>query len=123
MVTKNLSRAFVVVMFFTASLVNAGTVAAFGPADYRRATEKPEIITQTFNVSRPGADYRLRIVNGGSSGSFEKVTSAVITINGAAIFVQSNFTGQAPVTMEKPVTLTAANVETWRNRLEAVLKM
>lgn len=98
-----------ILFLLMATLAQAGTFTVFGPADYRRATAAPVTTRQTFTVTNPALDYHLRIVNGGAAGAFERVTSAVITVNGLTIITPDDFNDTAPVTIERPVTLSASN--------------
>ena len=61
----------------TAGFGRAG-ITVFGPKDYVRSTGQPETVSDTFTVSNPG-NALLHITNGGASGQYEKVSSAVIT--------------------------------------------
>ena len=87
----------------------AGTFAVFGPRDYRRATGSPQTIRDTFTIQQAAVPYKLRIINGGAAGTFGKVTSAIVKINGIEIFGTKDFKSSGPVILEKAVTLTPSN--------------
>lgn len=89
-------------------LASAGTFQAFGPENVTRATGKPVPATKNFTVLNPNTSYTIRINNGGVSGEFTKVSSAVITLNGAQI-VKPNEFNQTVTVIEKPVTLSTSN--------------
>lgn len=89
-------------------LASAGTFQAFGPENVTRATGKPVPVTKNFTVLNPNTSYTIRINNGGVSGEFAKVSSAVILLNGAQIVSSKEFS-QTVTVIEKPITLTNSN--------------
>ena len=93
----------------TTGVVGAA-VAVFGPTDYVRVTGKPETITDTFTVANPGP-AQLHITNGGASGQYERVSSAVITLNGQTILSPDDFDQQAAM-IDLVVQLQAVNTLT-----------
>ncbi|PYS04484.1 MAG: hypothetical protein DMG16_02540 [Acidobacteria bacterium] len=78
----------------------AGTFVTFGPARYVRDKGKPDPVTQTFSILDPNTTYTLQIDSTG-------VSSAVIRLNGAYVFRESNF--KKRVRLTKAVTLVARN--------------
>ena len=78
----------------------AGTFVTFGPARYVRDKGKPGPVTQTFSILDPNTTYTLQIDSTG-------VSSAVIRLNGAYVFRESNFKHRVRLT--KAVTLVARN--------------
>jgi RHS repeat-associated protein len=88
----------------------ASVISAFGPKDYVRSTGQPETVTDTFTTSNPGAAL-LHITNGGATGQYELVSSAVITLNGVIVVSPGEFSQQIGL-IEKIVPLAAANTIT-----------
>jgi hypothetical protein len=84
----------------------AATYPAFGPERFVRTTGGPTVITRTFSALDPGAVYTLQIVNG--AGNTERLSSAVITLNGVVIAGPSDFNQHVEL-FEKPVRLAALN--------------
>src|SRR5437763_1243158 len=71
----------------TATQQPAGATV-FGPKNYVRSTGKPFVVTDAFTVGRPVV-YTLRIDNGGVRGEFERVSSAVVTLNSVVVVAPS----------------------------------
>src|SRR5262249_27038876 len=69
----------------------ANTFIAFGPKTYRYAPGKPAPQSTSFTVLNPATTYTLRIHNGGLSNEFNRVSSAVITLNGVEIAKPNDF--------------------------------
>jgi len=70
----------------------AGTFRAFGPKDYISTTGKPTTAMENFSVLDPNTSYTLHIYNGGKSNQFKgKVSSAVISLNGAEVVSPNEF--------------------------------
>jgi hypothetical protein len=88
----------------------ADTFVAYGPENYIRAKGKPTGVATRFTaaITDTDIDYMLRINNGGQSGEFKKVSSAVIALNGVEIAGTSEFNQNVTV-IEKAVTLAADN--------------
>jgi hypothetical protein len=63
---------------------SAAAMAVFGPKDYVRSTGQPVTVSDTFSIANPGTAL-LHITNGGASGQYERVSSAVITLNGVTV--------------------------------------
>jgi len=101
----------IVTVFFTfpASTVFPGNFVGFGPQNYTRGTGSPVAVTNAFTVLNPNTSYTLKINNGGLvDGEFEKVSSAVISLNGVQIVGPNEF-NQNVTLIEKPITLAASN--------------
>src|SRR5206468_6881253 len=79
----------------------AGTFVAFGPVQYVRDNGKPGAVNQTFAILDPTTTYTLRIDS-------NKVSSALVTLNGGTIFKESDFNANVSL-LTKPVTLRATN--------------
>ena len=71
--------AIAIALLLVAALARAGTYPVFGPRNFVRTTSGPAAVTETFTVAHPQGTYLLRVANG---GAVEKVTSAIIKING-----------------------------------------
>jgi hypothetical protein len=92
-----------------------GKYAAAQPFDFcrtfYRGSGKP--VTDRANIAIPqslvGKPFRLVIVNGGSSGEELRVSAATISLNGATIANQSNFSQQSS-SVSVPVSLQQTNV-------------
>lgn len=89
---------------------SAAAIAAFGPKDYVRSTAKPVTVSDAFSVATPGTAM-LHITNGGAFGQYERVSSAVITLNGVTVVSPSEFSQQVGL-IDKLVPLAALNTLT-----------
>jgi hypothetical protein len=87
------------------------TLVAFGPENFVRSKGKPVTERRHFSLPNPGADYTLRIDNGGVNSEFRRVSSAVITLNGVEV-VRPNDFNQNVAVIETSVTLLTENVLT-----------
>ena len=88
---------------------DVGTFVAFGPEDYIRSTKKPVFATDSFSVLNPHTSYTLHVYNGGQNNqSTDRVSSAVIKLNGAEVVSPSEFSQQVSH-IEKPITLLKDN--------------
>lgn len=94
--------------FFVGVAPAAGSGLVFGPKNYVRSRGAPVVVTDTFDVTTPGA-FALRIDNGGANGQFGRVSSAVITLNGLVVVGPSDFNQQVAV-IQRTVALQAHNV-------------
>jgi hypothetical protein len=101
--------AALVVMYVSGS--SEGTFSAFGPKDFVRTAGKPVAVTMSFTALHPTLSYTLHIDNGGTQGTFARVSSAVVTLNGIEIAGPSDFSQNVRV-IEKPVKLAATNTLT-----------
>ncbi len=86
----------------------ASSFSAFGPEDFVRSTGAPVQETRTFTVTNPGLPYILRLYNGGQQGQYCPVSSALVIVNGQAIFTPNNFNPHVTL-LEAPVVLSASN--------------
>lgn len=75
---------------------NAGTFSAFDSKSFVRGSGKPVIETASFTIKDSNTTYSLKIYNGGTNSEYERVSSAVIKLNGSTIFEESDFNQQAP---------------------------
>lgn len=89
------------VLALFAPFSHASTVTVFGPETFERGKGKPVTETRSFAVSNPRADALLRI-------EVNRVSSAVITINGVQVFGPSDF-NQNVTFLESAVALLAEN--------------
>jgi RHS repeat-associated protein len=83
----------VVLSILGAAFAYGGTFTSFGPRLYERGTAAPAPVANSFTVPNPATSYTLKIYNGGRAGirTGERVSSAVITLNGASIVTPQNF--------------------------------
>jgi hypothetical protein len=111
---KRTFRALLLAFVFVPALCNrsfAQTTAntpVFGPQTYTRTTGAPNEYTTTFTAP-PWivSPYNLHIVNGDASGN-NRVSSAVISLNGVQIAGQSDF-NENIATIDRNVTLQSTN--------------
>lgn len=83
----------------------AGTTTVFGPHKYVRTTGKPNVYTSTFSASaRKG---NIVIFNGKQEGK-NRISSAVITVNGIKVVTPSDFNTNVYL-LEKPIDLKENN--------------
>src|SRR2546421_530929 len=59
-----------------------GMYVFYGPEDFVREAGAPVTVSRAFSVQNTGADYFIRVYNGGRAQQFYKVTSAVVRLNG-----------------------------------------
>src|SRR5437660_12896173 len=87
-VHKFLSSSKGIVLFclllISSSLVQPSPFIAFGPKTYTRDTGKPAAITDVFSASNTATTYEIDVDSDG-------VASAVITLNGTPVWVESDF--------------------------------
>ena len=74
-------------------------LSVFGPKIYIRETQKPQVVTDTFNVADPSGTFTLIVMNGRNGQN--RVSSAIIRINGKQILGPSDFNQQVDVTSSK----------------------
>jgi len=93
-----------------ATLGLGATFTSYGPRVYERGTGSPAPVVTSFSIPNPSTSYYLRIYNGGRSGvrTGDRVNSAVITLNGAAIVGPQNF-NQKVSEVSFPVKLASSN--------------
>jgi hypothetical protein len=91
-------------------LAYGGTFTVWGPQVYQRSTAAPVPVVSSFSISNPSASYTLKIYNGGRSGlqTGERVSSAVISLNGAVLVGPQNF-NQKITEIGFPVKLLPSN--------------
>src|SRR6185369_7423002 len=109
MTQRSKHAAVVAALLFTAAAARAGTYPVYGPRNFVRDISQPAVVTEAFTVAAPQRPYLLRIVNGGANGALEKVTSAIIKVNGQEIAGTNDFNAKTPPALDKPVTLSATN--------------
>lgn len=64
----------------------AGTFKVFGPETFQRQKGKPNKESRPFSVINPNTKYLIKVYNGGLGNSeYEKVSSAVLVINGIVV--------------------------------------
>ena len=88
---------------------SGSAIAIFGPKDYLRAHGKPAVVTETFTLTDLLTHVTLRIDNGGRTGQYARVSSAVVTLNGVVVVAPHDFNPHVAV-IEKAITLTRENV-------------
>jgi RHS repeat-associated protein len=86
----------------------SGAVTVFGPRTYTRSAGRPVVVTDRFDVARPGA-YTLVIDNGGAHRQLLPVTSAVVALDGRIVVDQDDLRRLLPV-VRRRVVLAARNV-------------
>jgi hypothetical protein len=83
--------------------------SVFGPNDYARVAKHQGTEKEHFSVLDPGASYTLHVYNGGKNGQFEeKVSSAVIRLNGRSIVTPREFERHVSH-IERPIRLLSSN--------------
>ena len=82
------------------------TPPVFGPVDLLRKSGAPQQFKWTFNTA-PGP-ARVCLFNGGSSGQYERVSSASVKLNGVDVFTQSAFNQNVP-TLSQSVSVLSEN--------------
>src|SRR5262249_38325168 len=96
-------RAAAIMLFLVLlpSVSHAGDFVVFGPQQYVRRTGTPTPITNTFRAPDVLTTLTMRIDS-------DRVSSAVVTLNGVEIFSSSDFNAGVQL-LTKPVTLLANN--------------
>lgn len=108
--TTLLKAIFVSLICFGGALpANAQTPPVFGPDVFTRHSGAPETVTRSFAVQDPTAAYTLVIQNG--DGGTERVSSAIVTLNGTEVGAPNEFT-QNTARIIKSVTLNQTNTLT-----------
>src|SRR3972149_1469062 len=95
-------------LFIFHSLTYAGTFTAFEPKTFVRGSGTPVAETTSFSIKNPNTTYPMHIYNGGYDSEYSSVSSAVITLNGTAIFTTSDF-NQKVAHLQKEITLSIYN--------------
>ena len=84
-------------------------ILVFGPQDYVRHPGAPVLITTNFSAQSPPASaYTLHIANGGARGQYDRVASAVVTLNGEVVAAPQDFSQRVAV-IDKSVRLLDQN--------------
>ena len=83
--------AAVLVLAWVGHAAEAGTFVLAGPETYQRGAGAPTLATLTFAVRDPGSSYVLVIDNGAGGGPSERVTSAILTLNGRVVVGPNRF--------------------------------
>lgn len=86
----------------------AGTFTAFGPKTFTRGSGSPVAETASFNIKNPTTTYTLKGYNGGINSEYSKVSSALISLSGTAIYGPSDFNQQVS-TLQKQVNVSQSN--------------
>ena len=81
-------------------------VVLLGPAQYNKTTGEPNIYTDTFPAIE--GDGKLTVINGDETGE-HRISSAIITVNGAQLFDTNDLNQQVDI-LEAPVNLTEDNL-------------
>ncbi|MGD2091337.1 MAG: Ig-like domain-containing protein, partial [Candidatus Aminicenantes bacterium] len=109
---KTIQRVLTVLVLFIGIGITslfAADVTFFGPKQYSRNKGKPVTETDTFicppNYTGPG--FKLRLINGDSRGD-NRVSSAVVKINGVEVMGPSDFNRKVGL-IERIIDLTANN--------------
>ena len=92
---------FALLLLCAAGSAFAGTFNAFGPQTFTRNSSTPATQTLTFDVADITARYDLKIETG-------TVSSAVVSLNGGAIFTPNDFKNKVTV-LQETVTLAGHN--------------
>jgi hypothetical protein len=106
---RPISLFLVLLVLAIAVNASAGTYTVFGPNSYARTTSSPDTVTATFAVNNPAGTYTLRLLDGDSEQQLTRVSSATVIINGTTVISPNDFNGTTPNTIERAVTLAAAN--------------
>ena len=86
-------------------LALASEFSAFGPKTYERTPGKPTTVVDTFKVNAKSKDYQLVVTNGGGQSEFDRVSSALILVDGQQIFGPADFNqGVASLTYKLELT-------------------
>jgi hypothetical protein len=91
--------------FFTANSAFGSELSVFSKT-YIRETAKPYVVTDTFTVADPTAKFTLIVMNGKNGQN--RVSSAIIRINGKQVLGPSDFNQQVDV-LKKTLTLKSNN--------------
>lgn len=83
-----------------------GQTTVFGPEFYTRSTGKPQKIIKSFSVQNLNQEFTLSVQNG--EGKRERVSSAVIEINGVKVVGPEEFNKQVSM-ITKPINLKQQN--------------
>ncbi len=93
----------------TIGLASAAEVPVFGPEDFERESGRPVTELRSFTVPDPSGTFILRIHNGGvSSKPKDRVTAAIVRINGDPVALPRDFKRHIEI-IEEQVLLRASN--------------
>ena len=93
----------------TPAVAFAGSYRAFGPEHYQ-VIGVPTPVTRTFAVQSPGSEFQIRIWNGGDNQQFQRVTSAIVVLNGVVVIRSADFaSGGNPAIIVRPVAVQQGN--------------
>jgi hypothetical protein len=81
---------------------------AFGPEDFVRSTGKPRAVVRLFAVANPTGPWVLCIANGGQHNQYDRVSSAVVSLNAVTV-VGPNAFNQNVQQITQAVTLQTIN--------------
>src|SRR5215470_304499 len=97
-------------LFLSVPFAHTSTFTAYGPRLFERSTGAPSPITSSFPISNPSTSYTLKIYNGGRADirTGDRVSSAIITLNGAVIAGPQNFNEKVGE-IDIPVKLLTSN--------------
>jgi hypothetical protein len=96
-------------LLIAVTAAHAAPFTVLAPRNFVRTNGAPQTESASFTASNTAIPYTLRLRNGGAANQFSPVTSAVVALNGVQIFGPSDFNGQTPATVDRPVTLAATN--------------
>ncbi len=88
--------------FFIANSAFGSELSVFSKT-YIRETGKPYVVTDTFTVADPTAKFTLIVING--KNDIDRVSSAIIRINGKQVLGPSDFNQQVDVLRKNTVNL------------------
>src|SRR2546425_12353639 len=97
-----LKFALFLIVFGIATGASAQNFTARAPEDFVRDSGQPTVVTRPFTVTVPSANYTLVIYNGGSNNQYDRVSSGIVTLNGAQVVGPSDFNQQVSI-IQKPV--------------------
>ena len=73
-------------------LAVSGIFTSYGPQTYQRSSGSPAPVVTAFTIPNPSTSYTLKIYNGGrGTQTGERVSSAVISVNGVVIVGPQHF--------------------------------
>src|SRR6266850_2168678 len=102
---------FILLFLIGPNIVSAGTFDVRVGEDFVRRTGEPVTKTRSFAVQQSTATYMIRVWNGGRTGQYDRVSSAIITLNGVDVFRPSDFNQQVAL-LERSVPLVINNTFT-----------
>lgn len=94
-------------LFALSASLRAETVF-YGPVVVARDTAAPQQLVDTFTMADVEGDFTLVVRNGNVTTGADRVTSALVHLNGEALLTTSDFNKKVDI-LELPVTLRATN--------------